>query len=778
MRCLQGLSSPRQLVLLAFVFGMIGPQAAAMAERFQPSAATAPFPVCPSSTPGHPECLSIHVPTVSASSGLGIGPSFEGSGNLGGFSPADLRSAYKLAESGGSGQTVAIVVAYDDPNANADLKAYREAYKLPECSEGNGCFSKVNQKGETKNYPEVGPKEVKWWVEASLDIDMVSAACQVCHVLLVEANTNSNANLFAAEEEALNLGATEVSNSWEEKEFSEETSYDKYLDKPGVPITAAAGDFGYKVSYPAAAQYVISVGGTRLKKAENSRGWSEEVWTGTGSGCSSYESKPIWQTDEGCTQHTRTDNDVAAVASPQSPVSIYYTYEHPTGWENIGGTSAATPFVAGVEAKSNGYSRSLGPEAFAVAGEGKLLFDVTSGSNGTCSPSAYLCSGEVGYDGPTGWGTPNGVLQLEEDSWSLQTTVNPGEADSLSAVSCSSPTACTATGYNAPTQPGHFFPLVERWNGSAWQTQSAPSPAEASDAILDGVACYSQTACVAVGYSDREKARTPILTLAEIWNGTTWQIQTTANQSGSETHNYLQSVSCPSATSCIAVGEYLVPGAGWKPLSETWNGKTWALASVPSPTNAVFSILNSVSCASATACEAVGFYETSGFEHGYGFAERWDGKTWKLQSPVYPPEATEGNLLGVSCGSSLDCVAIGWAVAHEGAEDVNWAARWDGTKWSALAAPPSPGAAYETVLRQISCTSFTHCVAIGEAGFGTQTLAERWDGKEWLIQTTVSRGGSESNRLRGVSCTSSVACITAGYSEVLSVPATLAERFH
>ncbi len=221
--------------------------------------------------------MSIVVPTAAAGSAQALGPALEGSGEGGAYAPADLRSAYKLPESGGTGQTIAVVDAFNDPNANSDLKTYRKHYKLSECTEENGCFRRVNQKGEAKNYPLAN---AKWAGEISLDLDMVSAVCPECHILLVEANNNTEGiNLYKSVDEAVELGATVVSNSYGGVEFKGEESYDSYFHHAGVAITVSAGDNGYGVQYPAASQYVISVGGTALKKeSKSSRGWVEEVW--------------------------------------------------------------------------------------------------------------------------------------------------------------------------------------------------------------------------------------------------------------------------------------------------------------------------------------------------------------------------------------------------------------------------------------------------------------------------------------------------------------------
>jgi phosphodiesterase/alkaline phosphatase D-like protein len=367
----------------------------------------------------------------------------------GGYAPADLRSAYDLpSTTAGSGQTVAVVDAFDDPDAASDLAVYRSRYGMSACTSANGCFKKVNQSGGT-SYPAAN---ASWAVEVSLDLDMVSAACPNCHILLVEATSNQNGNLYTAEDEAVALGATEVSNSWGGPEEPGETAADSYFDHVDVPVTASAGDSGFEVEYPAASPDVIAVGGTALTQASNSRGWSETAWgegalAGTGSGCSAYEAKPAWQTDSGCSR--RTNNDVAAVASPQTPVSLADSYELPkefskpeAGWTLAGGTSASSPLIAGTMALANAYTRSLpGAEALyleaAQNGTG-VLDDVTSGSNGSCGD--YLCNAGLGYDGPTGLGSPYGApvvlssspaavtgsaSSVTETAATLNATVNP-----------------------------------------------------------------------------------------------------------------------------------------------------------------------------------------------------------------------------------------------------------------------------------------------------------------------------------------------------------------
>jgi subtilase family serine protease len=346
------------------------------------------------------------------------GPLLEGGGELGGYDPRQIQSAYRIPTSGGSGQTVAVVDAFGAPDAQSALSTYRERYGLEPCTKANGCFKRVNQKGEEGNYPKVEPI---WELETNIDLDMVSAACPHCHILLVEAREENFADLGAAVDTAVRLGATEVSNSYGRPEGSEFcgtkgcTQYRSDYEHFGVPITAAGGDEGYNGKnggqlFPAAAPGVIAVGGTNLYKAINTRGWREEAWEETGSGCSAFEPKPTAQTDTGCGEK-RTDNDVAAVGGCKTPVSVYVKFLTADGtttatWYNACGTSVAAPIVAAVEAYATPYTQSLGPEAFYLDTE--ALFDVKTGSNGTCSP-AYLCTAYVGYDGPTGLGTPDGV---------------------------------------------------------------------------------------------------------------------------------------------------------------------------------------------------------------------------------------------------------------------------------------------------------------------------------------------------------------------------------
>ena len=231
-----------------------------------------------------------------------------------------------------------------------------------------------------------------------------------CHILLVEASSSELSDLGAAVNRAVSLGARFVSNSYGGDESSSDIGYDsKFFNHPGVAITVSAGDSGYGVSYPASSRYVTAVGGTSLKPGSNSRGWTETVWGGgsgggTGSGCSAYDAKPTWQKDKGCTR--RTVADVSAVADPNTGVAVYDTYQA-NGWAVYGGTSVSSPIIASVYALAGTPPRGSYPANYPYAHAPSELNDVTSGSNGSCSP-AYLCTAGPGYNGPTGLGTPNG----------------------------------------------------------------------------------------------------------------------------------------------------------------------------------------------------------------------------------------------------------------------------------------------------------------------------------------------------------------------------------
>src|SRR5438270_3686091 len=305
---------------------------------------------CGAPRPGHVRCMA----RVSTAFGR-VRHNAATSGPVhGSYTPSDLASAYALpSAASGAGQLVAIVDAYDDPTAEADLGVYRSQFSLPACSSSTGCFRKVDQNGGALfPAPDAG-----WATEVSLDLDMVSATCPLCSIVLVEASSDSMNDIYRAVDEAVALGAREVSLSLGSGEYPTEVQDDAVFNHPGVAIVASSGDDGYGVQYPAASPYVVAVGGTSLVRSGGARGWSETAWTGAGSGCSAYEGKPFWQTDSGCSR--RTVADVSAVSDPNTGVAVYDSYAE-SGWLPLGGTSVAAPVVAGSYALGGGQSATGG----------------------------------------------------------------------------------------------------------------------------------------------------------------------------------------------------------------------------------------------------------------------------------------------------------------------------------------------------------------------------------------------------------------------------------
>lgn len=321
-------------------------------------------------------------------------------GTPAGLNPADIRSAYALTSSSSGGRTVAIVDAYNDPTAESDLGVYRSQFGLSSCTTSNGCFRKVSQTGSTTSLPAT---DAGWATEISLDLDMVSAACPDCKILLVEASSSSFANLGTAVNYAASQGSVvAISNSYGGSDSAQTSAY----NHPGIAITASTGDAGYGVESPASFPDVVAVGGTSLSRASNTRGWTESAWSGAGSGCSTINAKPTWQTS--VTQCSKKANaDVSAVADPNTGVSVYdsTSYQGSVGWQVYGGTSASSPIIASVYALSG---NTAGYPASYTWAHASGLNDVTSGSNGTCSTTVW-CHAGVGWDGPTGLGTPKGT---------------------------------------------------------------------------------------------------------------------------------------------------------------------------------------------------------------------------------------------------------------------------------------------------------------------------------------------------------------------------------
>jgi subtilase family serine protease len=344
---------------------------------------------------------------------------------------------------------------------------------------------------------------------------MVSAICPNCTVLLVEAQDASISNLGAAVNKAVTLGANVVSNSYGGSEYSGEGSDSTtYFNHPGVAVVVASGDSGYGAQFPAASPYVTAVGGTSLYQAANtgSRNATETAWSGAGSGCSTYEGKPVWQKDTGCTN--RTIADTSAVADPNTGVWVYDTYGT-GGWVVFGGTSVATPIVGSVYAlAANSPSGGLDPASYPYAHQPAGLNDITSGSNGSCAPAlAYLCTAEVGYDGPTGLGTPNATAAFTA---AAVVTTAPGAPRNLSATAGNASVTLT---WSAPSSNGgaaitSYDVYRSTTSGTTRIATTGGSAASYTDTVANGTTYYYEVAAVnkvGTGPLSNQASATPTL---------------------------------------------------------------------------------------------------------------------------------------------------------------------------------------------------------------------------------------------------------------------------
>ena len=356
--------------------------------------------------------------------------------------------------------------------------------------------------------------------------------------------------------------------------------------------------------------------------------------------------------------------------------------------------------------------------------------------------------------------------------WSIQPTPNPAGStggSTLYGVSCVSASACTAVGnYLNYSSDGT---LAERWDGTGWSIEpTPPTTTRRVSGDLYAVSCVSATDCTAVG--DYHKRGFPTVTLVESWNGTAWSIDATPNPPGARSSE-LTGVSCTSATTCTAVGDYVIKFSPLT-LAERWDGTSWTIESTPSPVHGTAgSFLNGVSCVAASACIAVG---SSGPRT---LAERWNGTRWSIEStPKTHGRPGKRSLNGVWCVSAASCFAVGYAngprVEH-----------WNGTRWS-IEPAPSPPSGKVVGLTSVSCSSASACTAVGDyqkPHIDSVTLAERWNGTKWSIEPTPNQTGAPTSQLNGVSCPSAHACTAAGtYFNSLSASSggsyTLAEQWN
>jgi len=497
-------------------------------------------PVC--AKPGHPgeaRCLAMRrvvvektipgaLPFLRAAGAEGPGSV----GPAGGLTPSDFATAYSLPTTGGAGQTVAIVDAYNDPNIQADLQLFDAQYGLAACTQANGCLTVVGQTGSKTALP---PNDTTGWsVEETLDVETVHSICQGCKILLVEANSASNADLGAAENEAVALKATEVTNSFGEAEGGADATMEAAFNHPGVVIAASTGDDGYysfdqlagtnQPNFPASSPYVVAVGGTSLYLGQTAVRQSETVWNDNGvkdyyesilgaalgaggSGCSTLFAAQGWQTHVAgwagaACGAKRLTADVAADADYLTGIDIYDSYncgadcDGSLGWTTIGGTSLSSPLIAAVYALAGGAQGVKYP-ALTLYGHTGTTYQVTVGGSGYCDgdgaascgnpnqlgygvldcdypatgsvPSVgdRACDALAGYNGPTGVGTPKGLVAFTKTGpvapISGPTTIAAGVAGTWTAK---------------PTDPfpgGAAAQYSWNWNDGATSVTTTPS---------------------------------------------------------------------------------------------------------------------------------------------------------------------------------------------------------------------------------------------------------------------------------------------------------------
>jgi hypothetical protein len=736
----------------------------------------------------------------------------EGSGEFGTWSPQDLQEAYGIPTSGGETQTVAVVDAWAYAHAESDLAVYRERYGLSPCTTANGCFRKVNAKGEEANYPKAAEtlEEERWNLETALDLDMVSAACPNCHILLVQGSSLVE-SLAEAEETAVKLGATEISNSYGLPEEGCEEGCTAWLgayNHPGIPTTVSSGDFGYlnfaigaeTPSFPAASPNVIAIGGTVLSKAETPRKWAEYAWGSSGGGCSLYEAKPAWQTDTGCSK--RMGNDVSIVAEG---VSVYVTYSAGGGgWYAVGGTSVGAPLIAGIMAHASKAVREQGAEAFYR----HRLYDVSGWGNGYCGRT-YLCKGVEGYDGPTGWGSPNGAPEAPVglDAVTAEATNVTSEGATLNGYVDPEGLATTyrfeygpTTAYgtsvpvpNASAGSGAIWKQVNQsvsgleggtyhyrlvasssagtvygedhvFAAAPWTVESPVTLESVTEEMPPKIACSSASACLAVG---GRKEGSTTWAYAERWTGSEWVLQPPLKPAGAISSEF-EDVSCASATACTAVGRFSTTSSTSVTLAERWNGSTWSIQSTPNPSGAVVSHLEAVSCFGASECTAVGdsSKETGPFAASATLAERWNGSEWTIQATAEPPGTGHKTFTDVSCGAAGSCVGVGRYRPAGTEPAVLFAERWNGTEW-ALQSLHLPKDSKETwsYLNGVSCVSSTVCLATGwytNKSDMDVPVAQRLNGS-WSVQKMQATGDLYTY-MDDISCTSITRCVAVGHT--------------
>jgi len=351
------------------------------------------------------------------------------------------------------------------------------------------------------------------------------------------------------------------------------------------------------------------------------------------------------------------------------------------------------------------------------------------------------------------------------ETWSLRSTPNPANAVNalFQGISCPSQSSCVAAGYYAPIGGGPAgspdFTLVEGLSGGAWSIQSTPNPSGSLGAGLNGVSCPTATACEAVGFAADQVG--DYVPTAEIGDGAQWTVQAVPDITVSTTSATLQAVSCATTTACVAAGNYYDSNGNSQIFAESWDGVRWSLTSLASPAGSVSAQLNAVSCPLANVCTAIGDYSTTGFDE-LPLDEAWNGNSFSVQAMPAPSGSLTAILTSVSCSAATACIAVG--VNTDRSSTGPLAEMWDGNAWTIQSTPSPLG--FNPTLTGVSCASGTACEAVGYFNPGTgyfEPFAESWDGTAWVVQSMPTPNQSLPAQPNAISCVAASSCHAVGF---------------
>jgi len=439
-------------------------------------------------------------------------------------------------------------------------------------------------------------------------------------------------------------------------------------------------------------------------------------------------------------------------------------------WSIVASPSrAGTSGLAGVSCLSASSCTAVGSGSTSATAASKTLVETWNGTTWSIVASPNNTTGKPNYLTAVSCVTASfcvaGGSQAESwngSTWSIVSGLGTYAGGAgLGGVSCLSASSCLVAGWNRDAETVQH-PVAYSWDGTTWSAVPVPQHQVFTDA-LSGVSCPSASFCAAVGSNTDSLPGGMPRTLAESWNGSTWSAVPSPNhfQSGTENYSMLDAVSCLSASSCTAVGTWYTAEKTPQTLVESWNGSKWSL--MPSPDAGGTSdtnLLAGVSCVSASSCTAVGSYYPSIFnQQAKPLVESWNGAKWSVvPSPV---DGSASSLAAVSCVSASSCTAVGSFIGTED-EPQPLVESWNGTTWS-IASSPSPSDENPSDLDGASCLSASSCTAVGYSG--NSTLVESWDGTAWSIVSSPNGTSFENNILDGVSCVSASSCTAVGSSE-------------